>query len=391
MRQNSLSGKGPLFIVPWRCTFACDYECVHCTSAGKSAVADELSTVEAKKLVDRIHDFGATFLGITGGEPFMRKDLFTIVRYAKKVGLSVSVITDGHLVDDKAVKSIIKNKMRVSISIDGMENVNDRIREKGAYQSAVLLAKKLAGTGLLDCFVYTFANVGKKVTNVTEADFRHVNDLAATYGARWVVYHGMVPYSSDKKCLKADPSSAQYEWALNKLYDLGIEYNGKPYVNVYVPFYARIALQRGMPKQTFDEWYNNFFLGKCWFGRFMSIAENGDAIPCSYHDVYRFGNVKEKSLGQIWDDLQNSPFFQEARDKAKIKGKCGICEYKEVCGGCRTAALFYTGDLMESDPRCAYVPKTMREQRSLPVRQSLRHNRRMRKNQFNLPPVVVCA
>jgi radical SAM protein with 4Fe4S-binding SPASM domain len=351
---------GPLFIVPWRCTFACDLNCVHCTSAGKSKAQGELSTADAKKLVDRVHDFGATFFGITGGEPFLRKDLFTIVRYARKVGLKTSIITDGHLVDDKAIENIVKNEMRVSISIDGTEKVNDHIRGKGTYASAVGLAKKLSETGLLDCLVYTFANIGKKITNVTEVDFRHVNDLAAAYGARWVVYHGMVPYSSDKKCLKADPSPAQYEWALNKLYDLGIECNGKPYINVYVPFYARIAKQRGLA--NFDDWYNNFFLGKCWFGRFMSIAENGDAIPCSYNDVYRFGNIKERSLGKIWDDLTNNDFFAKARDKTRIKGKCGVCEYKDVCGGCRTAALFYTGDLMESDPRCAYVPKALRKQ-----------------------------
>jgi radical SAM protein with 4Fe4S-binding SPASM domain len=353
-----LVGKGPLFIVPWRCTFACDSKCAHCTSAGKQAFPDELDTEAAKRLVDQIHDFGATFFGITGGEPFLREDLFEIIGYARKIGLNVSIITDGHLLDDKAFEGIVKNKVRVSISIDGAEKVNDQIRGKGAYKSAVSALKKLAGTGLVDCLVYTFANISKSVTNVHEADFRHVNDLAALYGARWVVYHGFVPYNANKNCLKADPSPAQYEWALNKLYDLSLEYKGKPEINVYVPFYARIAKQRGLA--NFDEWFNNFFLGKCWFGKFMSIAENGDAIPCSYNDVYRFGNVKDKSLKEIWDGLQMSEFFSKARDKANIKGKCAICEYKEICGGCRTAALFYTGDLLESDPRCPYIPKALR-------------------------------
>ncbi len=348
-----------MFIVPWRCTFACDSHCAHCTSAGKPAFPDEMDTASAKRLVDQVHDFGATFLGITGGEPFLRKDLFEVARYAKQVGLKVSIITDGHLLDDNAIENIIRNEMRVSISIDGAEAVNDRIRGKGAYAGAVSLAKKLSGTGLLDCLVYTFANLNSVATNVNEADFRHVNDLAAEHGARWVVYHGLVPYGSDESCLKADPSPAQYEWALNKLYDLSVEYGDKPAVNVYVPFYARIAKQRGIA--NFDDWFNNFFLGKCWFGKFMSIAENGDAIPCSYNDVYRFGNVKDKSLREIWDGLQSSEFFATTRDKANIKGKCGVCEYKEVCGGCRTAALFYTGDLLESDPRCAYLPKALRK------------------------------
>jgi len=359
-----LAKKGPLFIVPWRCTFACDCSCAHCTSAGKPAFPDEMDTAAAKQLVDRVRDFGATFLGITGGEPLLRKDLFEIVRYAKEVGLNVSIITDGHLLDDAAIENIIKFEMRVSVSIDGTAAVNDRIRSEGAYASAVSTIQKLSGTGLLDCLVYTFAKVDENVTNVDEANFRHVNGLAALYGARWVVYHGFVPYSANKDCLRVDPSPPQYEWALNKLYDLSLEYKGKPEINVYVPFYARVAKQRGLA--NFEDWYNNFFLGRCWFGRFMSINENGDAIPCSYNDVYRFGNVKDISLKEIWNGLQTSEFFSKARDKSNIKGKCGMCEYKEICGGCRTAALFYTGDVLESDPRCAYIPKAMRNLGSEP-------------------------
>ncbi|MGE5637959.1 MAG: radical SAM protein, partial [Chloroflexota bacterium] len=89
--------KGPLFIVPWRCTFTCDSNCTHCTSAGKKAFPDEMDTENAKRLVDQVYEFGATFFGITGGEPLLRKDLFEIVSYARKVGLNVSIITDGHL------------------------------------------------------------------------------------------------------------------------------------------------------------------------------------------------------------------------------------------------------------------------------------------------------
>ena len=79
-----MKNKGPLFIVPWRCTFACDSNCVHCTSAGKPAVTDEVDTAGAIKIVDEVHDFGASFFGITGGQPFLRKDLFEVIAYATK-------------------------------------------------------------------------------------------------------------------------------------------------------------------------------------------------------------------------------------------------------------------------------------------------------------------
>jgi len=348
-----------LYILPWRCTFACKSSCLHCASAAKPPFPDELGTQGAMHLVDEVYDFGASWLGISGGEPLLRKDLFEIIPYAKKGGLNVSIITDGRLLDRKAFANIIKNEVRVSISIDGAESMNDLIRGKGAHAKAVSAIKRLSDVELLNCLVYTFANVDESNSNVNVNDFVHVLDLAEEYGARWVIYHGFIPYSKDEKSIKVGPSPQQYEWAFNKLYDLCSRYKGKPEINVYCPFFARIAKQRGLP--NFDDWFNHFFLGRCFFGKFMSIAENGDAIPCSFNDIHRFGNVKDKSLKAIWDELQTSEFFSKVRDKSNLKGKCGVCEYREICGGCRTAAEFYTGDVFESDPRCSYIPKVLRE------------------------------
>jgi radical SAM protein with 4Fe4S-binding SPASM domain len=272
--------------------------------------------------------------------------------------LNASIITDGHLLDDEAFENIVKNEVRVSVSIDGAEKMNDVIRGKGSHAKAVSAIERLSSAGLLNCLVYTLANVGEAGTNVNEEDFTHVLDLAAKYNARWVIYHGFIPYSRDENSLKADPTPQQYEWAWNKLYDLRLTYKGKPEINVYCPFFARIVKQRGLP--DFDDWFNHFFLGRCFFGKFMSIAENGDAIPCSYNDVYRFGNVKTQSLQSIWDGMQSSEFFAKVRDKANLKGKCGVCEYTDICGGCRSAALFLTGDIFGSDPRRAYVPEARR-------------------------------
>ena len=351
-----MKNKGPLLIVPWRCTFECESKCVHCISACKPAAPEELGTADAKKIVDQVNDFGASFFGITGGQPFLRKDLFEVLDYATKKGLSTSIITDGRLLGEEAFQKIVKNQTKISVSIDGRKKTNDTIRGKGAYSASVAAIKKFSKEKLLNCLVYTFANAGE-VTNVNEADMRHVLDLAKKYDARWVVFHGFIPYSKNENSLKADPTPQQYEWVCNKLYDLTQEYKGTPGINIYIPFYARVAKQRGMPE--FENWYNNFFLGRCFFGKFMSIAENGDIIPCSYNDAYRLGNIKDKSLKQIWAEMQSSEFFNKVKDKKNLKGKCGICEYLELCGGCRSSALFYTGDILGSDPRCAYIPKAL--------------------------------
>ena len=350
------TGQGPLFIVPFRCTFECDSKCVHCTSGGKPAAIDEVDTAGAKYIIDQVSEFGATFFGLTGGEPFLRKDLVEIINYAKHKGLNVSIITDAHKMSDSAFKALVDNQVRISISIDGAEKTNDEIRSKGAYKAAVLAIEKFSKADLLDCLVYTFAKTETGTTNVNRDDIVHVIELARKNNARWTVFHGFVPFS--KESLKADPTPQQYEWACNTLYDLMQEYKDKPAINVYIPFMARVAKQREMP--NFDEWYNNFFLGHCWFGKFMSIAENGDAIPCSYNDIYRAGNIKNKPLKQIWQDMENSKFFTKARDKNNLKGKCGICEYKRLCGGCRTTALFYTDNIHGSDPRCPYIPTALR-------------------------------
>jgi radical SAM protein with 4Fe4S-binding SPASM domain len=132
-------------------------------------------------------------------------------------------------------------------------------------------------------------------------------------------------------------------------------------VNVYAPFYARIVRQRN--PVNFWDWFSKVFLGRCSIGgNYISITENGDYRSCGFNENYRLGNVKNKSLGTAWDELQRSDLHLRLRDKSNIKGKCGVCEYREICGGCRTRAEHYTGDLFESDPACAYVPKMLQEE-----------------------------
>ena len=263
------------------------------------------------------------------------------------------------LLDEKAFKNIVKNQTKISVSIDGAQKTNDAIRGKGAYAAAVSAIERLSQEKLLNCLVYTFANAGE-ITNVNEADMRHVLGLSETVRCTLGRFSRHDALQQRQRQPQSRPhATAQYEWVCNKLYDLTAEYNGKPGINVYIPFYARVAKQRGMP--NFDEWYSNFFLGRCFFGKFFSVAENGDAIPCSYNDAYRIGNIKDKPLKQIWADMQNSEFFNKVRDKSNLKGKCGICEYKELCGGCRSAALYYTEDIYGSDPRCAYMPAALRK------------------------------
>jgi len=133
-KENNLQKKGPLYIVPWRCTFACGFNCAHCTSAGKPAAPNELSTEDAKRIVDQAYEIGASFFGVTGGEALLRKDLFEILSYARKIGLNTSIITDGRLLDDKAFENIVRNETRISVTSTVAKKQTTQSEVKGHMQ-----------------------------------------------------------------------------------------------------------------------------------------------------------------------------------------------------------------------------------------------------------------
>ena len=349
------TNKSPLHMVTWRCTRRCVGNCLYCsyTPPVKPEEA-EVSTKTGYKIVDEIYDFGSPWFGISGGEPLVREDIFDIIEYAKGLGFEVSLITSGFAFDEKRLNNLIRNEVHTAVSIDGTRESNDRIRGRGSYDKALFAMKKLSENGILDCIVTTMTKYNIK-------DMDHPAKLAAEYGARMVVYHNLVPVGrAGTNMPDLAPTPQEYETAFNQIYDLQVAYSGKLAVNVYAPFYARIVRQRN--PVDFWDWFQNGFLGKCTIGgNYISVTENGDYRSCGFHESYRLGNVKNKKLKTTWDEVQHSEFHLKLRDKSNIKGKCGVCEYREICGGCRTRAEYYTGDLFESDPACAYIPRALRE------------------------------
>ncbi len=126
------------------------------------------------------------------------------------------------------------------------------------------------------------------------------------------------------------------------------------------PQYYRIAHQKSREegsKVSAEQYGMEAMTRGCLGGiTFCFISHVGDVQPCGYFDM-QLGNVKERPFSEIWTD---SPVFADLRDYSKLKGKCGACEYKGVCGGCRARALSATGDYMEEEPYCAYVPRALR-------------------------------
>jgi radical SAM protein with 4Fe4S-binding SPASM domain len=346
--------KGPLYMVTWRCTRACNYNCSYCSFASSPNVTSAINTKGGMNIVDQIYDFGANWFGISGGEPLVRKDLFDIIGHAREIGLNISLITNGHFVNGKTFDNLVKNEVHTAVSIDGTEHTNDAFRGKGAYAKAVFAMEKLSREGMLDCLVTTLTNVNCK-------EVGHIVDLAEKYGARMAVFHNYIPVGRAKENLELAPTPEQYEWVWNEIYDLMQKHKGKPDINVYCPFFARIAKERGMP--DFDDWFENRFLGRCFFaGKYMGIIENGDVRRCGFNEGYKLGNIGDETLKEVWSELQTSEFSMSIGDRNNLKGKCNVCEYRELCGGCRTRSEIYTGDIFESDPACAYIPEILREE-----------------------------
>ena len=360
MGLTHLQTKGPMFIMVWRCTHGCNLNCMYCSFRGgdlpKAPAPDELDVKGALHVVDEIYNFGATWFGLSGGEPLTRKDIFEPIHHANELGMKVSLITNGLFVDGEIYNKLIKENVLTSISLDGPENVQDKLRGKGEHKLAYSAIQKLSEVGLLDCLVTTVTKL-----NLKEMDY--LVNVADEYNAKRVVIHNYVPVGNGKYNVELAPTPEEYETLWNHVYDLYQEYKGKVDIKVYCPFYARIVKDRGM--HNFWDWYTNDFLGRCTMdGHYVSISPNGDVKPCGFNETLKLANLKDKSLREIWDDLQNDGFYLKIRDKRNLKGKCGVCEYREICGGCRTRAEYYTGDIFESDPACAYIPKVLREQKT---------------------------
>jgi radical SAM protein with 4Fe4S-binding SPASM domain len=169
------------------------------------------------------------------------------------------------------------------------------------------------------------------------------------------------------------PTPEQLEEALNKIWDLSVKYEGKFDIHVHCPHFARVVKQRNIP--NFDEWYENKFHGKCTyfaFGGYISIIENGNLIPCFYTDLrpmepMNIGNIRDhRSLMEVWEEMKVSPYYSSFRNRTILKGKCGVCEYREICGGCRNRAYALTGDIYGQDDACVYIPQEMRKNSNQP-------------------------
>jgi len=357
-----------IHMVAWEITRSCNLYCAHCRSASTSGTyEDELSLEECRRLIDEIEEVGKPVIILSGGEPLLRQDVLQIAGYAVGKGLRVAMGTNGTLITEAIaaeLKAIPISRIAVSIDFPVAE-LQDKFRGKvGAFQSAVSGIDLLRQAGVE-------VQINSTITRLNMNYLNELLELALKSGA--VAFHPfmLVPTGRGKGLETAAMSPEEYERTLIWVYDsqkaLGDRIFFKP---TDAPHYQRIIRQKTkelnskktlpggkLSTKTGNLNMNSITRG-CLAGiSFCFISHRGKVQGCGYLEVDA-GNVKDRSFKQIWTE---SRLFRKLRDLSNIKGKCGACEYKNICGGCRARAYESTGDYLEAEPYCVYQPAMIRK------------------------------
>jgi heme b synthase len=348
-------------VVAWESTVACNLACVHCRASAQTAPeADELTTEEVFELIDQLVDLSQPIFVISGGEPLMRPDIFDIAAYGTQRGLRVAVSPNGTLLTPQVVHRLQDAGVRrISVSIDGSTvERHDAVRGvPGAFDAAI--------EGLAYCREAALGfQLNTTVMRQTRDDLLATRDLAVRIGAEaWHVFM-LVPTGRGK--IDDEVSPQEYEEILHEIYGM-TKSSPIPIRVTCGPHFMRVVVQnRKDPDQPNLVRPRNSGRGHpgsldrttrgCLAGDgYCFISYRGEVTPCGYFPVVA-GSVREKPFREVY--LQSS-LFCSLRDLASYEGKCGVCEFLRVCGGCRARAYSLTGNYLAEEPYCIYRPRAL--------------------------------
>lgn len=351
------------FIVIWEVTRACALKCLHCRAEAQyKSDPRQLTEAEGKALIDDIATMKDPLLVFTGGDPLMRKDLFELARYAiQENGLSVSMTPSAtpKVTKDAILKAKEVGLSRWAFSLDGSNaEIHDHFRgTKGSYDLTMRGIEFLKEVHLP---IQINTTVSQYNLDDLPAIAEKVKDMNAVL---WSLFF-LVP--TGRGMVKDMISAEQHEVVMKWMVKIQRE---MPYgvKATEAPHYRRVFTQQqkelgAIQQPDFSGMKRKDLLGRAPKGvndgdGFVFISHIGDVYPSGFLPVI-CGNVRNDSLSRIYKE---SPIMKSLRNKAALKGKCGVCEFKELCGGSRARAYALTGDMLESDPYCSYMPKAYEE------------------------------
>lgn len=396
----------PPRLIFWETTAGCNLACIHCRrmTVADQLLPQDLKTHEAFDLIDQIAAFARPIFVLSGGEPLFRPDIFEIARHAADAGLIVALATNGTLIDHGVAQQIKESGIRrVSISFDGADApTHNLFRGAGAYERSIAGMSYLAEVGVPYQINTTVARHNSHQMPQTLA-------LAKGLGAQALHLFLLVPVGCGMEIAEDQQIQAdEYERVLNWMYDAEME-GGIELKATCAPHYFRIVRQRqaeerrqGIVRERPASHHRQQHAGGHPGGNGVSsvsdrsgsplphgrgsdepavsdgqarqamsamtkgclagtgvcfVSHRGEVFPCGYLPV-EAGNIRRQPFREIWEQ---SPLFAELRNPDLLGGKCGLCEFKRICGGCRARAYGMTMAYLDEEPFCTYEPAALRQ------------------------------
>lgn len=358
-------------LIAWEVTRRCTLRCQHCRAAATDhAYEGELTTQQCMTLLENVASFAKPIMILTGGEPMLREDIYDIARHGHSLGLRMVIAVCGALLDDTSVDRLLQAGVQcVSVSLDGPDAAShDGFRQVSGAFDAALRGIEAARRGGLAFQINT------TVTCHNVAQLADIMHLAEQLGAVTFNPFLLVPTGRGKQLADQELSPQQYEATLQWLARQQPE-TGMAVRVTCAPHYQRIIRQH----QTQTDNTGNTVkpsdspsaqrptrqqMGQgCMGGKsFAFISHVGRVQICGFLEEPA-GDLQANGLDfrAIWEE---SELFHQVRAVDDYRGKCGWCEYRRICGGCRARAYAMTGDYLASEPFCVYEPRTKQNDRT---------------------------
>ncbi len=342
-------------LIAWEITRTCHLNCKHCRAGATNELyKDEFHKEEIFKVLENIASFSKPIIILTGGEPMLREDIYEIASHGTQLGLKMVMAPCGMLITKEAIEKMKKSGIqRISLSLDGANpRTHDDFRQRKGAFNEVIKAAELAKENGLEFQI----NTTVQKNNVHELP--QILKLAVSLGAKAFHPFLLVPTGRAKKLADQEISPEEYERILNWIYEQRekVPIQFKP---TCAPHYYRIFRQREKNKKritSYSHYELDFMTKRCMGGQsFAFISHIGKVQICGFLEI-EAGDLRKENYNFkfIWD---NSPLFQNIRNIDQYNGRCGYCEFRYICGGCRARAFAISGDYLNEEPYCIYQPK----------------------------------
>ena len=360
------------FLAIWEVTQSCDLACKHCRAAAQPiAHPDQLTTAEGKALIDQIAAMQVPIFVFTGGDPLKRADVFDLIRYAAEKGVKVALTPSATPLLPR--EAIFKMKeaglVRLGISLDGSTpEIHDAFRGLPGAWARTIQAIEWANEAGIPIQVHS---------TISRHNAHDLDNLCALFEqlsiVMWNVFF-LVPVGRGQ--LGDLLSGEEFEQVFGKIYELSQRVNFQ-IKTTEAMHYRRYLLQHNLEERRMGHGHphaaaaaKEYEAGAptsdaharttSWATRrvndgkgFLFVSHVGNVYPSGFLPIHA-GNVRQTPLAEIY---RNAPIFKSLRDTSKLEGKCGACEYKEICGGSRARAYAVTGDPLAQEPCCVYQPR----------------------------------